>query len=393
MSNSPLIRNDRVLKPFTSIVVLCIGLVAACAAWGTYNQFYIGLTYVTLPVIMAFFIGIFCFLIGYRIYSVSVADVSVLIIYTISYFSQMWSLRVDGWSNQFYWYTICFMLYFLSRFFVNNIKNIKYIISAVAFGAVIGGSFVTQQVDDWGEILERQAVVGHNANFTAYVLVGSVFLINVGSFMRIFNKNAFFWIVPVNLFVLSKLILLGTRGAIISFFSILLWFFLYRIIPKKIIKYFIILYFIVIATFPFGVFDFALESFEGLFNRNTGDLSGRLPAWIIAKEQISNHLFLGIGIGSFALVNPQGIGAHNVFLTMILEVGLIGFFLMFLMLWSIFLPALKKNATADQIFIFGAFFMFWLPIAATGHWELSPFSWLLLALTFNLMRLKRASYA
>jgi O-antigen ligase len=393
MTDKLIAKNRNILRAFIWIVIICISVAGACASWGTYNQFYIGLTYVTLPVIIAFFIGIFCFTIGYRVYAISIADTSVVSIYIISYFSQMWALRVDGWSNQFYWYTICFMLYFSSRFFVNEIKYIRYVIAAVAFGAIIGGSLVTQQIDDWGEILERQTVGGHNANFTAYVLVGSVFLINIGCFVKLFNKRSFLWVVPVNFFVFSKLVLLGTRGAIISFFSILLWLFIYKFIPRKTIKYLIILYFILIAMFPFGVFDFALESFEGLFSRNTGDLSGRLPAWITAKEQISNHLLLGIGVGSFALVNPLGIGAHNVFLTMMLEVGLIGFCFMLLMLWSIFLPALKKNATPDQIFIFGAFFMFWLPIAATGHWELSPFSWLLLALTFNLMRLNRESYA
>lgn len=120
-----------------------------------------------------------------------------------------------------------------------------------------------------------------------------------------------------------------------------------------------------------------MDSFS---DRGTGDLSGRTQIWHEAILYIERHPFLGIGPGSFPLVNSSGSGAHNFFLIILLETGVLGatvFTIFFLKFFSLFFR--MKNRKLGS-YLMGIFSAYWFPLVSSGHWETSPFSWMVVAL-------------
>ncbi|MCX7918388.1 MAG: O-antigen ligase family protein [bacterium] len=75
-----------------------------------------------------------------------------------------------------------------------------------------------------------------------------------------------------------------------------------------------------------------LETFSSRLTKPTSTVSERFQYWNIAKQMISDHPFVGTGIGSFAIrygkYKPVGVGetkyAHNLFLQIWVEQGLLG---------------------------------------------------------------------
>lgn len=72
------------------------------------------------------------------------------------------------------------------------------------------------------------------------------------------------------------------------------------------------------------------------------DLSGREQIWSVLIDSIQKNLFLGKGFGvsTIAILKPEGInlGAHNLYLALLSEIGLIGFLLFSLFIgYSLFL--------------------------------------------------------
>ena len=260
----------------------------------------------------------------------------------------------------------------------------------VLCGAGIAGLLVTEQVSDFGEVIDRQSISGLNSNFTSYVLIGSLYLYVVMRKVGVYPRWVKLLTIPLFLFFGMKLHVLGTRGAVFGFYGVLAWMFLGRFMTRRLLISMVGAALFIVFFVSFGFVDIVLVQLDALFGRSTGDLTGRLPLWSIAREFISNDILLGIGAGSFAGVNPRGIGAHNVFLTFFLDVGLIGLMLFLFFLLNLIFPALKAKAMPDCAYIVGGFIVFWLPISISGHWELAPFSWLLLGLVYNMLRLENS---
>ena len=367
-------------------VALLIFLCALFSSWATYRQFGLGLTYVTLPILLCIFFIVVSFVSGKKFSKLSPVDYLVVVIYFICLSSFTWSLSGRYWAVNIYWYSICFIAYFSVRFFVTTPSRMRLVGYGVIAGVLIGGALVSEQTNEWGLAFDRRMIEGHNSNFTAYVFVGSFYLYIIIHRLGMFTKIEKFMTIPFALLVFIKVMLLGTRGALISFVAILFWMVVHKKIKRIQITIAIGVMLIISLLVSFGLFEAGVSQIGEMSDRGTGDLGGRFPAWKTAREYILGDFFLGIGIGSFPSVNPLGIGAHNVFLTMLLETGFIGFLAFLLLLFGIFVPALKKGSSLDQKFIFGAFFIFWFPIAISGEWVLSPFSWLILGVTFNLLR-------
>jgi O-antigen ligase len=60
-----------------------------------------------------------------------------------------------------------------------------------------------------------------------------------------------------------------------------------------------------------------------------GDLGGRVPIWKDSITAFSEHPILGVGGGAFRTVNPYKSAAHNTYLSVLAELGVIGFLLFF----------------------------------------------------------------
>lgn len=200
--------------------------------------------------------------------------------------------------------------------------------------------------------------------YLMFILLGKINLLP-------FSNKTSIWI---HVLFIITLILCGSRS---SLFAIGLYFVL-----NYLSKYSWFLSFIVFILFLFS-YEFILESFPIIANEfGLGDYfrvktmkegSGRLIAWSFAWTEIQNHWYFGKGISYteqlfsknyFVLskLGHQG-NAHQSFLTLWLDTGLIGLSLFVLATIGVIVKSLKKHNFVLAILFpiyFSAFFESWM---------------------------------
>jgi len=362
---------------------IILGALAFFAPWAAYTQLGIGLTPVTISSIAIICYWFFVTIATGRLEkpdTQTLCVVSILIIAGASYF---WSLSPNSWFLQYYYYLLCYLTFLSTRHFIVSEKAWNIIVVSLIFGSLVGVTMIASVESDWGVELERQTIDGLNSNYVAYVLAGAVSLSLIYGFKNRKSKIVWPLIFLFIAIVVYKIALLGTRGAMLSVLLLLAWTLFFRATNRMAVLFIFWSALIALALVSAGIIDIlilGIEAFVGV--RDTGDLSGRLLLWPNARNIISEAPFLGIGIGAFPSVSILEIGAHNVFLTMLLELGAVGFIFFACIIFYTLSPGLKRGAPAISRFAAGAFICYWVPIALSGHWELAIASWLILALHY-----------
>lgn len=369
--------------------VLCAAIVLF-SPWATYLQFMPFLTPVTL------FVSLLASLVFLRFLRRPTLLIERQEIYLLLYIclvtaSYFWTQSHGNWWNYIFWWYVCAATYFSARSSPRTAADVRLVLFAFFFGMVITIYNLELTFDEWGNASMRFSVFSHNPNFTAYVFSGGLFLFLV-TWVRLGATPAMvflfpFWIV----LTFYALILLGTRGAIFSSALTLIIFFLRSIIPLFVLKMIIVSMFAISLSFSAGLVDFIVPFIESLFaSRGTGDLSGRHAIWAEAYTYIFSNPLLGIGAGAFSELSDLQVGAHNIVLSILLESGVVGIFLFGGFIYY-FLRGIYQKAKArrEGLFLIALFCCFWLPIVSSGHWELAPFSWLLLAFFERLVAIER----
>lgn len=120
-----------------------------------------------------------------------------------------------------------------------------------------------------------------------------------------------------------------------------------------------------------------------------GDLTGRLAEWRQGLESFSEHPLLGIGSNMFRSVSSLGKEAHNSFISILVELGLIG-----LVIFAVILAIVARHALAHSKWDRG----FWLTVLAvwaigssTLTWEHRKTTWLFLTFVIVSATLPRRS--
>ena len=164
-----------------------------------------------------------------------------------------------------------------------------------------------------------------------------------------------------------------------------------RVIPNAGLKAIIITFSIIAFSVAVGLNNYLLLFFDSFgLGRGTGDLSNRGFIWVEAYSYILSNPVLGIGPGVFSEISELRAGAHNLFLTISLETGLVGMFLFGGYLFLYFLGILRESrSNREGLLLLAMFSCFWFPIVSSGHWELAPFSWLLLGFFQRLTSIER----
>lgn len=291
------------------------------------------------------------------------------------------------------WYAVCLASYYGVRFYVTRGSHIWVVTLGAILGAIVGGFLVEPTTLESGIETGRSGIQNLNANFTSYVLVGTAYLVIL--MIALFERRRWMkwagWACFAFIAIIS--IRLDTRGAMISMALMVIWHIYTVVLGTRTARITFIVVMSACLLISSGILTGNLTVIETFFERNTGDLSGRLPTWELARTLIVENIFTGIGAGAFQYVNPAEIGAHNIFLVLLLDTGLFGFlaFLSFLIcgLW----PALGNQDTNGRRYVLGLFTAYFFPIAISGHIELSPFTWIVMGLTFTMIRPQPASHA
>jgi O-antigen ligase len=182
------------------------------------------------------------------------------------------------------------------------------------------------------------------------------------------EKILFFAIIFLSLY------LTRSRNSIVSVIIFYLFMYLYKFSPFLgfiIFIIFIFLYQFIIDNLPLIVIYFGLQDYFRIDTLSTG--SGRLIAWNFAWENIQKNFFIGKGISYteylykknyvyLANLGHQG-NAHNSYLTLWLDTGLIGLVLYLFGFVSLFVKAAMRTRMAMPIMyaiLFSVFFESWL---------------------------------
>lgn len=113
-----------------------------------------------------------------------------------------------------------------------------------------------------------------------------------------------------------------------------------------------------------------------------GDFNGRLPIWRQGWLSFLQHPLIGVGSNMFRSTNTIGkvVGkvAHNSFLSILVEVGLVGFVLFALILLLVILQAWRQTRWDARFWL--ALLATWVIGASTLTWENRKPTWLILSM-------------
>lgn len=121
-----------------------------------------------------------------------------------------------------------------------------------------------------------------------------------------------------------------------------------------------------------------LTSFQRLGTTATevteGDLNGRIAQWEQGLTAFVDHPVLGVGVDQYRTVNTLSKVAHNSYLSVLVELGLIGFVLFATILWTVVgqarrLPRWDRNFWLTVLLV-------WAIGASTLTWEHRKTTWL-----------------
>lgn len=176
------------------------------------------------------------------------------------------------------------------------------------------------------------------------------------------------------------IILTGSRGALIAAvpaFFFVIWSFV-RLKPSSRVLLFMTFIGVLFVLQPFV----PQTSIQRLATIGTSiaelDLGGRVDIWRQGIIVFSEHPLFGIGSGAFGEALESGLSAHNSFLSVLVEVGLIG-----LALFAIILAMTVRQATVQSKWaarLWLSILAVWTIGSSSAGWEARKPTWLILSL-------------
>jgi len=133
---------------------------------------------------------------------------------------------------------------------------------------------------------------------------------------------------------------------------------------------------LVLGLVAFGAVDSShISLLETPFDRQSGDLSGRLAVWPYARQAWAAEPIFGLGPRVFATENPLGIPAHNLLLDLGVEIGGVGV-AAFALVIALALAGYRRSQVRH---LAALLLLAWLPLWLTGIWGIAPAAWIVLA--------------
>jgi hypothetical protein len=109
-----------------------------------------------------------------------------------------------------------------------------------------------------------------------------------------------------------------------------------------------------------------------------GDLNQRGTIWLEGIDVVADHPLLGIGSGAFRGAVASGKVAHNVYLSVLTETGIIGFILFGIILAIVVHEALHQSRWESRLWL--SVLLVWALGASVHTWEQKKPTWLFLGL-------------
>lgn len=170
-----------------------------------------------------------------------------------------------------------------------------------------------------------------------------------------------------------------TRGAYLGLILTVMWlcaWAIFRLRSPRIVVLGVLAAAFVTAT---GVMDQASLQFE-TGQRATGDWSGRLNIWPIARQVWSENPIAGVGVGALRENMGINVAAHNAILEVGATFGLIGLVLYCTVFWTALGRGSRGAPVRRRALLIGSYLTASAPAFLTGAWITAPAAWVVLAI-------------
>jgi O-antigen ligase len=228
----------------------------------------------------------------------------------------------------------------------------------------------------------RFSIAGVNANFTAYSMatalpIGTALLVSGPRRRPGFVAAA---MVALWLYLAAAVALTGCRGAVLAVLAGAAVGIVSVVRSRPIIGTALM---VVAAAIAVGSADSILDAIPPrLLLQDALDQqewsSGRLVIWDRALDVYRDHPVFGVGADAFPSLNPDGVHAHNVVLTVLTELGAVGILLLGAALAPLFTRSFAGTARWGKASAVMSL-LTWLAIALTGVWQFAVPAWLSIA--------------
>jgi O-antigen ligase len=111
---------------------------------------------------------------------------------------------------------------------------------------------------------------------------------------------------------------------------------------------------------------------------NSSNFGNRLPIWEIALRVFSDHPALGIGAGAFLPAGGANYVAHNTFLSVLVEQGILGFVVFLGIVGALIAGIWQMRGQGRYAWI--TLLICWCVGVSTLTWEQSRWTWALFAM-------------
>lgn len=306
----------------------------------------------------------------------------VLLFFLWNLVSMIWSQNLDGTIQRIKTYGQIFILMLIFWEFFQKPEQLSTALQAYVFGAyvlVINSIYNYIQGSVSVAYEERYSATGVNANdLTLILLLGlpvamQLFFSTLHGRQNILLRIVYLAYIPLAIFAI---LLTGSRTSLIAVIPFVFYLAGTRQIqPKTKLLVVSILLVSLLALIPF--IPSTLVSRLGTLGSSieSRDLGGRFELWMEALQVFSVHPITGLGSGT--LVSAIGSAAHNTFVSVLAETGVVGFILFLLILAIVFFQALSvPNGNAG---LWVAIFLTWAIGVFSLSWEFRKLTWLFLS--------------
>lgn len=300
-------------------------------------------------------------------------------------------------------------LFFVAQVMIRQEQDFRTVISGLLLGLVLPSAVGFFQVLTGNGLTFAESVnraygtFGH-PNVFAFYLVLTIFTI-LGLYA---HGKRYTGIHPITVVLFTVLLLLTqTRGAWLGLVVGLGFVGLVRYRQALVVGSIVLLTILVIlpllsASLTSAGIDIKRQPIIGqLVERqlNTSSFDWRVEVWDDMKDRFFERPLFGFGLGSFPTlrqlqvfdVYDQGIGAHNDYLRLLVELGLIGCVLYALVLvsWLRAMRAITRHWSGERLFMMGFFLAFLVMSYFDNLLQATPVMWAFMILLGSLSGLSR----
>lgn len=291
--------------------------------------------------------------------------------------SSLWSKFPDASTGAARNYAVVVVMFIAVRHVIQTIQQLR----TVAVGYLAGCAVLVYRV--WHEnarqvsALEggRLDLAGLNVNYAGYAFIAGFAMIALLWGTKRRTPGARLWLTAAGASIVLGIVLSDTRGALIGLGLMVAWLLMCLAAKKPPIRLLVGAVVVAAAAITTGAVDQASLAFENVFGRATGDWSGRLIVWPVARDfwASEDNFWFGAGAGAFQLSNYYQVGAHNFILELGTGMGIVGVLVYVAVLWT----SLGKRTGADPRgkILVGCFIAASALSYLTGFWDHSPAAW------------------